>query len=648
MSIRRRLTAVFAGILLSVLVAGESTVVLPPNTASAQTPSKEASKRRDEWRRALSKKRLPKKGCFRTTYPSTEWTEVDCVPLPNVPMIPKEGFPPLVAGNGNDISVQAPSGSRISTAIGSFENVTNVTSVTSTYPASTGISPASGVYGLQLNTDFFPSAACSGGAAVCRGWEQFIYGNGPTNGATGIQYWLFRYNNTCPTGWNTYLPGGGETWCWRNAPGATQVPGGVAIGNLSQVSVSGMVTPTSDQVTTFVSGTAYAASGNNSVFASAGWTLAEFNVFGSCCGGQADFNNGASLDVRTRITYSGGGAPTCVVGGTTGETNNLNFGAAPPMTGLGPAVLFNENTGGNATASCASATTIGDTHLSTTHGLFYDYQASGDFVLAEVDPGFVVQARQVSAAPTWPNASVNHAIATQMGKTEVALCLNPTRLFVDGKAAEVGDALSAPGGVTINRRDNVYYIRSPNGDSVRATVNSGWIDALVGLGRWPTNVTGLLANADNDVSKIASRDGTVLSNPPFAFDDLYKEYGESWRVSPRESLLSVCTNGDVEQGNPDRFFFARDLDREDFDRTRALCSEAGVTGEAYLDACTLDVAVLGTDAAASVYVDARRPVLVANPVDERRGRDFPWWLLIVLVAVIVLLILWAVIRRRTA
>ena len=45
---------------------------------------------------------------------------------PDYPMPPKVGPVPLVVGDGNDIAAQAPSGF-ISTAIGSFDSLTNVT-----------------------------------------------------------------------------------------------------------------------------------------------------------------------------------------------------------------------------------------------------------------------------------------------------------------------------------------------------------------------------------------------------------------------------------------------------------------------------------------------------------------------------------------
>jgi len=46
---------------------------------------------------------------------------------------------------------------------------------------------------------------------------------------------------------------------------------------------------------------------------------------------------------------------------------------------------------------------LGDTHLNTFNGLHYDFQASGDFLLAEegpteAGPNFVVQPNQVCSA----------------------------------------------------------------------------------------------------------------------------------------------------------------------------------------------------------------------------------------------------------
>jgi hypothetical protein len=227
----------------------------------------------------------------------------------------------------------------------------------------------------------------------------------------------------------------------------------------------------------------------------------------------------------------------------------------------------------------------------------------------------------VSGAPTWPNASINTAVATQMGKTKVAVCLAPTRLNVNGETADLGDGktLSTPDGVDVSRRGNVYFITSQSGNSVRAAVNGSYIDVSVGLGHWPTQVRGLLANANGNVNQIAARNGTVLTNP-FSFNDLYYRYGDSWRVAPGASLLSVCGDRNVEHGNPGKPFYANDLPPEVYNRARAVCTAAGVTDKSLLDACTLDVAVIGNKNAAQVYVGAPAPVAVENRQTGRTRR----------------------------
>ncbi len=129
-----------------------------------------------------------------------------------------------------------------------------------------------------------------------------------------------------------------------------------------------------------------------------------------------------------------------------------------------------------------------------------------------------------------------------MGKTIVAIFVGP-KLVVDGKTTDLGDgrSLSTADGVDVSRRGNVYFVTSPSGNSVRATVNvtdkTSWIDVLVGLDQCCANATakGLLSNANGNVNQLAARDGTVLNNP-YSLKDL-NQYGDSWRVSPKESLF---------------------------------------------------------------------------------------------------------------
>ena len=102
-----------------------------------------------------------------------------------------------------------------------------------------------------------------------------------------------------------------------------------------------------------------------------------------------------------------------------------------------------------------------------------------------------------------------------------------------------------------------------------------------------------------------------MLNVPVSFDDLYHRYGNSWRVASAGSLLSDCRGGKIERGIPKKPFFASDLAPSIRDRARAICTHVGVKERALLDACTLDVAVLGKQAA-TVYVGAPAPAAVGN------------------------------------
>jgi len=515
-------------------------------------------------------------------------------------------------------------------------------------------------YTLQVNTNFMTSTACTASPNPgCQGWEQWVYFNNGTAGSAFIQYWLYKFNAACPAGWTQFMfpPPSTDIYCFRNnTAGGVPIPN-QPITNIANWTLSGTATTAGDSIGMFDGTTLGTKNGDNFVNAAANWTEAEFNIFGPAGGSQANFNNGAQVNARTEIFYGGNAAPNCLARGTTGETNNLSFGpTAPAATGPGPAVIFQEGTAGGAGSNCAAATTVGDTHLHTFNNLFYDFQAAGDFTLAEVGPGFEVQTRQVSGAPTWPNATVNHAVAARLGKTKVVICGVPeARIIVDGKATVVveGKPVELAEGGAMRRVGNVYDIVDADGNSVRATLNSyggtNWIDVAVGLGKWPSTVKGLIANVNGNLNQIATRDNFVLTNP-FNFGELYHRFADSWRVSGEASMLSAC-NGRVEVGAPTRTFYAADLTEGVREKARGVCAAAGVKPDALLDACTLDVAVIGRDEAAKAFVDAPQPAGVGTITGGGgAGVLGTWWWLIVLVVivlvVIVLIIVWWIMRKK--
>jgi hypothetical protein len=208
-----------------------------------------------------------------------------------------------------------------------------------------------------------------------------------------------------------------------------------------------------------------------------------------------------------------------------------------------------------------------------------------------------------------------------LGKTRVAVCTEPSRIFVDGRERRIGEGqiVSLPGGVGILHTGNVYLVQDEmTGDGIRAEDNGTYINLTIGLGHWPAKVRGVLANANENVKAIEARTGAVLI-APFAFNQLYHEFADSWRVPERESLLAPCGER-VVTGVPKAPFYANDLPPQLRERAQRVCTAAGIREKALLEACTIDVAFTGREAAAKVYVGMRTPAAVGQILTSGGGK----------------------------
>jgi hypothetical protein len=578
-----------------------------------------------EWQHAIAKLRLPSKGCFTATYPNVAWKKTPCRPAPKHPYPPVNGHRPQVVGNGTDYSAEVTG--HLTSVTGTFDSVSP--GLTETGQRNGSGPQVANTYSLQINAKPFTGSLCSGSPNPgCRDWQQFVYSS--TYDEVFIQYWLLRFNTTCPGGWNTFMfPMSTDIYCYRNSTSAALTGGVPPVSSLGGITFTGNANSGGNDsvVMTTATGHATATAADSVLHLASGWTGVEFTVVGDCCGTQANFGGGTTLKVRTTVHNGTTNAPTCVLEGFTGETNNLNLVSTPAIgTGVAPAIV-SEQTSSAGTPSCASGDAHGDTHVDTEHDLStYDFQGYGDFVDATTGPNFIVEARQVSGAPSWPDAAVNSGIATHIGKSNVAVCLAPpnsaggplARLFINHKIVSLPPGarknLADGGDVSLDRSGSVYLIRGATGNSVRAQVNVAspdYIDVSVGLARWPETVHGLLANAGSDPTALATRGGTVI-RAPFAFNTFYGKYGDSWRVPIKGSLLSDCGEK-VLSGNPANLMYADNLDPKLAEAAKATCERAGVKAPALLDACTVDVAVLGTKAAAQVYLNLP-PTIVWNMI----------------------------------
>jgi uncharacterized membrane protein len=312
--------------------------------STSQLPSRETL---ENWRESVIRAPQPTTGCLVATYPGTQWVQVPCATPPDRPYNPARGPRPTVVGNSNDVAAHVTG--LISEAIGSFDSVTGVTSETG--PVTLGGPQVPNTFSLQLNSNTFSTPACNNSANPnCKGWEQFVYSNA---GYAFIQYWLLNYGTTCPSGWNT-----SEIDCWKNGNHASTVTP-QAITNLQNLSITAQANSAGyDRIYMSTGTQIFTPSPPDPatvLYLFQGWNAAEFNIFGDGNRSQANFNSGAALAVRTRVSSGTSDLPSCVAEGFTGETNNLSFAsAAVAQAGSPPAIVFTESTAGGVASPCAS------------------------------------------------------------------------------------------------------------------------------------------------------------------------------------------------------------------------------------------------------------------------------------------------------
>lgn len=315
----------------------------------------------ESWRSMMELVSKPRDACATATYPELQWHELQCEKPPNHPLLPARGTRGATVGDGTDFTAVAPG--HVSLAEGDFQNVTGV----KTEYVVKRKHHIANVYSLQLNTQFFTTESCaklgSPDPQDCVGWEQFAYDTGPPVGVF-IEYWLADFGpggTQCPSHWHKlFVQTQNEVDCWINS---SLIPTPVVpITSLVKLHLLGAAAYSSRsqdfaELSVGYSSVYYVAGQNWFPDLDAQWQAAEFNIFGDCCGDQAIFNAGSTIDVRTEVDSGATTAPTCGSQGFTAESNNLFLAKTPSKwpEAQYPSIIFAETSDTkHARASCAT------------------------------------------------------------------------------------------------------------------------------------------------------------------------------------------------------------------------------------------------------------------------------------------------------
>jgi uncharacterized protein YdeI (BOF family) len=266
----------------------------------------------------------------------------------------------------------------------------------------------------------------------------------------------------------------------------------------------------------------------------------------------------------------------------------VSSGPSKPVTTPNPGP---SGRGGDSSSSTGRAS--GDPHLATLDGLGYDFQAAGEFVLAEAHEfGLEVQARLTPLA----SASIVDRVAFNLNGYTVEVSGTASNLLIDGEPTGL------PSGKMFDLGDGAFLVHTP----------SGYTAVWPGAGERPelrvdswrnvslyvppgSDARGLLGNGDGISSNdLVTATGTALPATASAAV-IHGTFADSWRIADDESLFTYEAGQSTETFT-DRSFPPSILKVQDFDDATladatAQCAGAGVVDGRQFEDCVIDWAV---------------------------------------------------------
>jgi hypothetical protein len=274
----------------------------------------------------------------------------------------------------------------------------------------------------------------------------------------------------------------------------------------------------------------------------------------------------------------------------------------------------------------------GDPHMTTFDGLYYDFMAAGEFVLARSSkPGFEIQVRQVPY-PGSKVLSVNSAVAMRVGRDRVVVTKGvPLTVRLNGAGfVPTRQYRTLPSGGRIRRVEDPTLIgRTSDTDQIEVVWPDGSLARLWQIEDWGVNVLvrpsaaergklrGLLGNFDGTTDDdIVTRSGRRLK-PGLLTTDIkgayrlrYRVFGDSWRIRQGESLFDYArgqsTRTFTNRSFPEKFVDTSTLPLQARRTAERACKRLGITNRHILAACILDVAGTGNFSFALASSDLQR------------------------------------------
>jgi hypothetical protein len=304
----------------------------------------------------------------------------------------------------------------------------------------------------------------------------------------------------------------------------------------------------------------------------------------------------------------------------------------------------------------ATGRSHGDPHIVTLDGYQYSFQTVGEYILTRSRGGFEIQTRQQRLSGR--DLTLNTAVAFRDGDRRIAIYarefpgvpVDESPVYVDGAPFTVSAEPQIVQRATIQGTGpGRYELVFPMGLRVEVT-HSVLSDfaflnvAFTSSDTFPSYFEGLLGDRDGSQDNdLRSRDGRVVPadrstyrdlarqvsrrlNTPIPidalttqfYDALYRRFGDSWRVTPEETLFDYgpgeSTSTYTDRGFPSTYLNITRFLPRDIQAAERACREMSVPEDMF-QGCVFDVAATGERGFAAAAVN-----LIQDRIEDEAQR----------------------------